>query len=231
MVRLQDFVAGISAFASGISPLLFCWALLFSMGFWLFYSLFQFFIAGGSTLSLTHKSVSWRESWVFLSSFVSTISLGLHHNFLSFFQTYLKSLFYLSLYLKIFIYADFRMTSSSAQPLILLPMLVCWICLCISKQFPIHENIKRNFLLSSARLWPRPDLLVQLFTCVLPHPLCHHDLFEPFSHATDRYVSFTLFRKNPISQLVLEAITSLNSHRAWRAGPCHIIYSNVLHDF
>lgn len=31
-----------------------------------------------------------------------------------------------------------------------------------SKWFPIHKNIKLNFLLASARPWPRPDLLAQL---------------------------------------------------------------------
>lgn len=31
-----------------------------------------------------------------------------------------------------------------------------------SKWFPIHKNIKLNFLLTSARPWPRPDLLTQL---------------------------------------------------------------------
>ena len=62
-----------------------------------------------------------------------------------------------------FIYADFHMmTSSTAHPLILLPMLVCQVCHCFSKWFPVHENIKLNFLLSSARPWPRPDLFVQL---------------------------------------------------------------------
>jgi len=112
-----------------------------------------------------------------------------------------------------FINADFHMMpSSTAQLLILLAMLVCQVCHRFSKWFSIHKNIKLNFLLSSARLWARPDLLVQLFTWISPRPLCHHDLLEPFSHVTDRYVSFTLFRNNSISELVLEAITSLNSH-------------------
>lgn len=45
------------------------------------------------------------------------------------------------------------------------------------------------------------------FTWASPHPLCHHPLFEPFGYVTDRSISFTLFRKNPVSELILEAVT------------------------
>lgn len=53
----------------------------------------------------------------------------------------------------------------------------------------------------------------------------------PQSLWANQSVSFSLFRKSPISELVLEAVTSLSSHRAWRAAPYHSIYSNALHDF
>lgn len=72
-----------------------------------------------------------------------------------------------------------------------------------------------------------PFICEALFTWISPPPLCHRNLFELFSHVTDRYVSFTLFRKNPIPELVLEAITSLNSHRASKVAPCHIIYGSA----
>lgn len=86
-----------------------------------------------------------------------------------------------------------------------------------SKWFPIHKNIKLNFLLTSARPWPRPDLTQlspgsHLVPSAITISLSHSALSQ-----TD--TSLALFRKNPTSELVLEAVTSLSSLRVWGAAP------------
>lgn len=77
-----------------------------------------------------------------------------------------------------------------------------------SKWFPIHKNIRLNFLLASARPWPRPDLLSQL---------------SPGSHLVHSAITISLSHS---ALSLTEMSLALSSERipllSWSLRPSHL---------
>lgn len=196
------FLVDTSAFACAISPHLFCWHLCSQLvsNFSIHYFHSSLLLAvlflwhPGLFLDLFSSARVTQSVWVSIIIFLPNMS-----------ETCVLPVSVIQdVHMCWFPYDDL-LNSADTYPA---PNLVCQVC---HHGSPFRRP--SSSILSSCLQGLDQDLLVQPFTKILPHPICHHCFFEPFSHVSDKYVAFILFRKTLGSELVLEAITCLRSHR------------------